>query len=403
MAGGEPESDEALARSTCVTVISPTLNHNALFRTHEIVTLLSRHYRVQLVAFGRSGDVYPPLADEPLMRPELTYHSENLWGWHRQLRRMRHAIRGDVIVCVKPLLPSFGAGLLLGRWLRRPVIVDIDDWELGFLKRQPLTRELRDFGRQWITSTSSTFFTHWLDKRILLAKSVLVSNAVLQGMYGGHWIPHLRGSTNLDHEPSPPTKRKIVLFAGQPRAHKGVRTLLEAWRLLDRGDAILRLVVASPERDVEGLGIETLRGVEVAGPLPYSEIPSELARASVVVIPQDNKPGSVAQLPMKLLDAMGAGRPIVSTAVSDIPRWLSGGAGLIVPPGSSRHLAAAVNFLLDNPKQAEAMGRKAREQAIRWASVETISARLKKVVDAVIAGTHAVPDPAFTDGVDSPI
>lgn len=65
-------------------------------------------------------------------------------------------------------------------------------------------------------------------------------------------------------------------------------------------------------------------------------------------------------MPAKIFDAMAMGRPIVATAVSDIPDILSEGCGLIVTPGDVYALAEAIAYMLDDPAAAERMGFAAR-------------------------------------------
>lgn len=61
-------------------------------------------------------------------------------------------------------------------------------------------------------------------------------------------------------------------------------------------------------------------------------------------------------MPLALLEAMAARRPIVVTDVGDNRRVVDdGGCGVIVPPGNPAALAAAVTGLLDRPEEAEAL------------------------------------------------
>lgn len=379
-----------------VTVISPTQTDNAVFRTWVILKLLAANYRVQLVAFGHPGEFYPPLAGDPLMVPDLTYHADTVWGWYRQVRAMRSRIRGRAIVCIKPKLPSFGAGLLLGKWLGRPVIVDVDDWERGFLFPGSPDWELRFYGLGWFTKPTSPLYVRWLEGRIMSAAAVLVSNSFLQGMFGGHWIPHMRSTDRPPPQPTlRPDGRKVVLFAGKPRTHKGIGTLLQAWRTLARRDAVLHLVVSDPKTEVQGLGLETLDNVEVSGPYPFAELQRLLGEASVVVVPQDNARAALGQLPAKMLDAMAAARPIVATDVGDASRWLGNRAGVVVSPGSADDLAAGISYLLDHPEVASEMGSRARERLAYWASEPVLSSRLHALVEAAITGKALPPVPVF--------
>jgi glycosyltransferase involved in cell wall biosynthesis len=101
---------------------------------------------------------------------------------------------------------------------------------------------------------------------------------------------------------------------------------------------------------------------------------------------------------MKMVDAMALECPIVATAVGDIPAWLGDGAGLIVPPGDSRALAAAIEYLLDRPDAAAALGTRARERFLRYGSITSVRARLLPLVADLIAGRPLPsPRPPFAD------
>lgn len=382
----------------CVTVLTPTLADNALFRTHTIVKLLEPHYRVQLIGFGRDTDSYAPLAGDASMQPALRYYASNVWGFRRRIRALASKVEGQVLVCVKPLITSFGAGLLLRNWLGRPLVLDVDDWERGFLFPGALEWEMRYFGPAWFTAVRSPLYTRWLEGRVGNADAILTSNTFLQGMFGGHWIPHLRDMSHfVTAEAASNDDRKTVLFAGTPRPHKGLPTLLEAWKLLGRRDAVLALYVSDPE-DTRRLVVASGAvpdSVEVHRARPFSEVGALLASASVVVVPQENVRAALGQLPAKLLDAMAAARPIVATDVGDTGRWLAGGAGVVVTPGSPSDLASGIAYVLDNPAEAVAMGQRARARLAREASFDILSTRLHQVLEAALNGVNLPATPAF--------
>jgi glycosyltransferase involved in cell wall biosynthesis len=74
-------------------------------------------------------------------------------------------------------------------------------------------------------------------------------------------------------------------------------------------------------------------------------------------------PSRYEGLPLALLEAMGAGLPVVA---SDLPETREvvrpGRDGLLVPCGSSSHLAEALRHLLDSPETAATMGESGRER-----------------------------------------
>ena len=391
-----PTSHDSNPGPDYVTVISPTLCGNAVFRTDTIVKLLLTRYRVQLVAFDASGCVYGPLADDQDLESGCRYHARNIWSWRRRVLKLLPSIRGRAIVCVKPMLQSLGAGLLLGGRLGLPVVLDIDDWERGFLFGSVFW-EFRHYGTGWLLRPDSPLYVRLLEGAVSRCAAVTVSNSILQGMFGGHWLPHYRDAQCFSAlPPTRATGEKIVLFAGAARAHKGLSNLLAAWKYMNRQDATLQLAIPDP-----GSGyLARVRPLEspnvrITGPHLFHEMPQILADASVVVVPQDNVPGGVAQLPMKLLDAMAAGRPIVATDVCDARRWLDDGAGIVVTPGSPHDLAAAISCLLDSPQRAAILGIRARERFLRLASREVLASRLCDIVAGAIAGRTVPVLPAF--------
>ncbi len=73
--------------------------------------------------------------------------------------------------------------------------------------------------------------------------------------------------------------------------------------------------------------------------------------------------GDTEAMPVALLEAMAAGRPVVATSVGGIPEVvIPGRTGLLIEPESPNALAAAVAQLLESPDRAERMGELAR----RW-------------------------------------
>src|SRR4030095_6342594 len=56
-------------------------------------------------------------------------------GFARRVPETPELIDGDVLVASKPRPTSFGLALLARRSRRRPLLLDIDDWEVGFFSR----------------------------------------------------------------------------------------------------------------------------------------------------------------------------------------------------------------------------------------------------------------------------
>jgi glycosyltransferase involved in cell wall biosynthesis len=68
-------------------------------------------------------------------------------------------------------------------------------------------------------------------------------------------------------------------------------------------------------------------------------------------------------MPISLLEAMAAGRPVIATAVSGSSELvIDGETGMLVPPADPRALAAAIDALLRDRAAASAMAAAGRER-----------------------------------------
>jgi glycosyltransferase involved in cell wall biosynthesis len=75
-------------------------------------------------------------------------------------------------------------------------------------------------------------------------------------------------------------------------------------------------------------------------------------------------PSHTEGLPLTVLEAMAAGRPVVGTAVGGIPEAVRHGeTGFVVPPRDPRRLAEAVIDVLANPALAKSRGEAGRASA----------------------------------------
>jgi glycosyltransferase involved in cell wall biosynthesis len=93
--------------------------------------------------------------------------------------------------------------------------------------------------------------------------------------------------------------------------------------------------------------------------------PEALARMRVLVLPS-----YVENHPMAMLEAMAAGVPVVATAVYGVPEIADDATAWLVPPGDPAALATAIARVLDDPAEAAARARAARERVARTFSAD---------------------------------
>ncbi len=104
--------------------------------------------------------------------------------------------------------------------------------------------------------------------------------------------------------------------------------------------------------------------------------------ADLVVLPYDSQDQVTSGV---LVDAVAAGRPVVSTAFPHAIELLASGAGIVVPQRDPAALGRAIRSVLTNPGLAESMAAEARRLApeLSWAAVARRYVRLSdQVVDS---------------------
>ena len=347
-----------------VSVLAADLSDNATGRADLLARLLSARYDVEVVGPRFGADVWMPAREGAIAQRSV--RAGRYPGFARHIPALLDLVDGDVIVASKPRATSFGLALLARARRRRPLVLDIDDWEIGFFSRSgPWGR----IGRALNVANPNGLPWTWLaEKLVSRADAITVASRFLERRFGGTLLPHARDTEAWDpgrYDRAATRRRlgvdgeKVVMFLGTPRGHKGVDDLVEAVGSLGPG-VILALVGVDAARS----GAQRWSApayVRVTGEIPFDDVPRYLIGADVVVVPQRDTMDTVGQVPAKLFDAMALARPIVSTSVSMIPEILEG-CGVVVEPGNVGALAGAIKRLLDNPVDAADLGRRARER-----------------------------------------
>lgn len=376
-----------------ITVLTPDLSGNCLGRAYILARVLQRAYDVEIVGPMFGEGIWSPLSgcdDVPLVPVKVG----KLPLSYLQLMKLPGSISGDVIYASKPLLTSFGVGLLHRYRNGKPLVLDIDDWELGFIRanirRRGLTGRIKYLAGSAVKlyDASSCWNILLCDKLVSLADGITVSNSFLERKYGGVIVPHGRDAGDYDpgryDRLSARTRHKIgedeqvIMFFGTPHPYKGLEELLAAVHSID--DPRVSLAVIGIGEDEPYGASFSLRASGTLGnrfkqfpPQPFEKVPEFLAMADVVVVPQTRSPATVGQTPAKVFDAMAMAKPVIATNVSDLPDILDG-CGWIVESGNVRQLAGAIRSVLDDPLEAASRGKLARERFVEsygWDAMES--------------------------------
>ena len=183
--------------------------------------------------------------------------------------------------------------------------------------------------------------------------------------------------TNRTHPPR-------LLTWGLLGPGKGIEWAIDAFAMLDDLDPAPTYVIAGATHPkvLERTGEEYREmlidraqrsgsGARVSFDDSYRNLESltDLIRsADLVVLPYDSADQVTSGV---LVDAVAAGRPVVSTAFPHAVELLASGAGIVVPQRDPTALAAAIRSVLDDPDRATAMAAEARRLApeLSWSAV----------------------------------
>lgn len=216
------------------------------------------------------------------------------------------------------------------------------------------------------------------------ARAVVVPNGVDLGRFAPADAPAAARRAELGLDGA-----DVVGFVGSLKPWHGVDVLLAAVERLvpDHPRLVVLVVGDGPMRAalVDQAGRGALAGrVRFVGAVPASDVPSYVHAMDVAVAPYLPRVGSGSEAatdfyfsPLKVAEAMAAGRAVVASKVPTIESML-GGTGALVPPGDAGALAAALAGLLGDPVRRTWLGEQARRRAERELSWD-------RAVDATLA------------------
>ena len=351
-----------------VVLVTPNFENNSLGRTW-CLWQLARELGWDPVVVGVKGaSVWGPLASSRFAADCRVPQPADRAAARDVVRR--EVAAADLVVAVKTLPTSLGVALETAAGV--PMIVDIDDPDIEVRTSwRPLADRLRRPG--------FTPYRRSLHRLGAVARTLprTVSNPVLQRMYGGEIVPHVR-------EPGPAPSwsdrtAPIVRFVGSDRGHKGVGVLRRAVAGLAQEGALLEVTAAAPA--------DAAAHERWLGTTSLDDGLALVRDADVIAVPSLPTLWTPAQLPAKLIDAMMAGRAVVASSTEPVD-WALGGTGITVPACDAEALRAALHGLRD-PRRRQELGEAARERALATFTVEAVAPVFEQVAAAARGAVRA--------------
>ncbi|WP_017315970.1 glycosyltransferase family 4 protein [Mastigocladopsis repens] len=359
--------------------------------------LKSLNYQVEIVGFLYGKELY---AIPPSGIPVVSVPGTNYPEFLISTRKLLQKLDGDIIYAVKPKPTSFGVSLLGKFRSRRPLLLDMDDWELSWYggmnwKYRPNPKQLyRDVFKKngALRFPDHPLYLSWMESVVAKADALTIDTDFLKQRFGGVYVPNGKDTVMFDPSKYNPeksreryglSKYRILMFPGAPRRHKGVEDVLMALDLLNQPDLRLVIVGGSPYDDYDDRLIQQWgRWIIKLPKSPVEVMPEIVAAAHIVVVPQRDTIIAHAQFPLKLTDGMAMAKPVLSTKVGDIPEIL-GDTGYLVDPGCPEQIAEKIQLIFENLEAANERGNRARERCVKHYSVETMASTLSQVITGI--------------------
>ncbi|MBI5460493.1 glycosyltransferase [Methanobacterium sp.] len=158
--------------------------------------------------------------------------------------------------------------------------------------------------------------------------------------------------------------KPVLLFVGNLVFQKGVKYLLEAKKLMKTG-AELVIVGDGPLRQDLEMKVRDEKISDVIFTSARRDVDEIMPSADVFVLP------SISEgFPITILEAMASGLPVVATNVGGISEVMNEDVGIMVKPSNPRELASALDKILENETLMIDMGAAAREQALKYSTMQ---------------------------------
>ena len=195
--------------------------------------------------------------------------------------------------------------------------------------------------------------------------------------------------------PAPPPsdeKPLRVVYTGTLAPWQGLASLLEALHLL-RGAPAVELQIVGPARGPWRAHLRGLaRRLRVHHAVRFSPAMDRLdllpllqtAHVCVAPLPADARNSLQGCCPIKVLEYMACGRPVVATAIGPVHELVEHGrTAHLVRPGSATALADGLAWMAAHPVERESLGAAAREDAVARFTPRHFRERLQAALPVV--------------------
>ena len=146
--------------------------------------------------------------------------------------------------------------------------------------------------------------------------------------------------------------KEAILYLGQLHGGQYVKMFIEAANIVLHHYANTVFLIVGQGYMLDSLkklavGLDIKEHVIFTGSVDHDEIPNYIAASDICVACFEDNDITVCKSPLKVVEYLASGKPIVASLVGEV-RNMVGGAGLLVAPSNYPALAKAITEFLGN-------------------------------------------------------
>ena len=370
-----------------VTIIVPNIDcgDNVRFATHNFSN------NIKIIAFTSTR----------IMREDSALFGLTCTAWYAPLLvKMLKRAKYDVIMSMyhPSHLATFSA-YILSRFLKLPLIIKIHDLVPDMTDPNIVRRVYKKaMFRLYLTLLKKGDFILVLSSELKnLAtkiygvdekKLVLFPNAVdVHKFNPSIKSGRIREKLGLEN-------KKILLFAGAISRDRRLDYLIKAMSSVVREEANATLLILGegPEKTrlldlSKQFGVDKF--VKFLNKVPHDSVPEYVSLADITIGPLTMLPGTLGAVPLKVLEYMACGKPVVACygCVSE-ELVIDGYNGLLVRDGDTTELATAISRLIKDKEFANDLGSNARRHVEKFYDWNALITKLDRVIREQINRSH---------------
>lgn len=260
--------------------------------------------------------------------------------------------------------------IILSKCLKFKVVIDVvEDYSLVSTSQLRFRQKLLVVTRNWIFNK-----IHWYADTALAISRTLEQK--LQRLTGGkipvHYLPISIDMSRYDQHFKHSLTHVKIFYGGSFGEKDGVNHLISAFEIVASRHASVELVLtgrppkAGMANLLDQIGSSTFsQRIKFFGYLSEPEFYTLMLQCNIFCMTRINSEYANAGFPFKLGEMLATGKPVVSTRVGDVINFLRhNDNAILVEPGSTSEMAAAFEYLINNPGEADKIGLNGKRTAI---------------------------------------